>query len=335
MELLTLAIFAMIALWKVATMDISGEITPSLEWFNPFSLSSSALAAGVILGIFIYWGWDSTVSVNEESADPTEGPGKAAVVSTVVLLGIYVLVAVAAQAYHGVGFLKANSDDVLSSLGTDVLGSPWDKLLIIAVLTSASASCQTTILPATRSALSMAAKRAAPKRSARSTRSFLTPSTATIWMGVISVAWYVGLKLISDNVLYDAVAGARHDDRLLLRHHRHRVPDLLPPRAAKTVRAVSCSRACRRDRRDHPVLGALQVGQPTASTRTPTTPIRGLARPLRAVGRHRRRLLHPRVPADAGDVDGRQDVLPAQARSRAAGFLDRVAPEPLPDSVQI
>ena len=98
-------------------MDIAGSITPSLEWFNPFGVSQSALAAGLILGIFIYWGWDSTVSVNEESADPTEGPGKAAVVSTIVLLGIYVLVSVSAQAYHGVGFLKDNSDDVLSSLG--------------------------------------------------------------------------------------------------------------------------------------------------------------------------------------------------------------------------
>jgi amino acid transporter len=114
---------------------------------------------------------------------------------------------VAAQAYHGVGFLKANSDDVLSSLGTDVLGSPWDKLLIIAVLTSASASCQTTILPATRSALSMAAKRAAPKTFGSVHPEYLTPHVATVWMGVISVAWYVGLKLISDNILYDAVAG--------------------------------------------------------------------------------------------------------------------------------
>jgi amino acid transporter len=206
MELFTLVLFAIVALYKVATMNISGSITPSLEWFNPFSLSQSALAAGVILGIFIYWGWDSTVNVNEESADPTEGPGKAAVVSTVVLLGVYVLVGVAAQAYHGAGFLRANSDDVLSSLGKDVFGSPLDKLLIIAVLTSASASCQTTILPATRSALSMAAKRAAPKTFGTIHEKHLTPSVATIWMGVISVAWYVGLKFISDDVLYDAVA---------------------------------------------------------------------------------------------------------------------------------
>ena len=35
-----------------------------------------------MLAIFIYWGWDSTVTVNEESKDATEGPGKAAVVAT-------------------------------------------------------------------------------------------------------------------------------------------------------------------------------------------------------------------------------------------------------------
>ncbi len=46
----------------------------------------------------------------------------------------------------------------------DVFGSPLDKLLIIAVLTSASASTQTTILPSTRTALSMAVQGAFPKR---------------------------------------------------------------------------------------------------------------------------------------------------------------------------
>ena len=204
MELITLALFSVVALVKVFTMNISGELTPSLSWLWP-NVSLHALAAGMIVAIFIYWGWDTCVSVNEESADPTEGPGKAAIVSTLALVAIYLFVAVAAQAYHGPGFLSANSDDVLKVLGGDVLGSPLDKLLIIAVLTSASASCQTTILPATRSALSMAAKRAAPKTFASIHPKYLTPSAATIWMGAISVAWYIGLKMISDDILLDAI----------------------------------------------------------------------------------------------------------------------------------
>src|SRR5205085_1851847 len=104
------------------------------------------------------WGWDSGVAVNEESRDRNHGPGRAAIVSTVILLLIYVLVTAAAQAYHGPGFLSSsdNQNDVLKALGSAVFGSPLDKLVIIAVLTSASASTQTTILPTARTTLSMA-----------------------------------------------------------------------------------------------------------------------------------------------------------------------------------
>ena len=85
-------------------------------------------------------------------------------VSTVILLLIYVIVAVAAQAYDGGAVSDiANSDDVLSVLGGEVFGSPLDKLLIIAVLTSAAASTQTTILPTARTTLSMARAKALPK----------------------------------------------------------------------------------------------------------------------------------------------------------------------------
>ena len=60
---------------------------------------------GVLLGVFIYWGWDSGVAVNEESKDAANGPGKAAIVSTVLLLVIYLVVSTAAQAYGGAKLL--------------------------------------------------------------------------------------------------------------------------------------------------------------------------------------------------------------------------------------
>ena len=205
-ELITLLIFAVVAFVRIGFQDIQGEVTPSLDWINPFAIdSTSALAAGMLLAIFIYWGWDSTVTVNEESEDSREGPGKAAIVSTLILLGIYVIVSVAAQAYHGIEFLTGDENviDVLGALAGDVLGSPLDKLLIIAVLTSAAASTQTTILPTTRTVLSMASKKAAPSYFERVHPRFLTPSTSTIWMGVVSIVWYVGLTLLHENALFD------------------------------------------------------------------------------------------------------------------------------------
>jgi len=206
-ELVILVVFSAVALVKVYTQHPVGSIEPSLSWLNPFEIpSTSALVSGVLVAIFIYWGWDSLVSVNEETEDAERTPGIAAVASTFILVGIYVVVSVAAQAFHGPAFLVHNSDDVLNALGKPVLGSGWDKLLIIAVLTSSSASCQTTILPTSRTTLSMAAHGAIPKYFARIHPRYLTPSTSTLWMGAVSIVWYVFLTIVSQDILYDSIA---------------------------------------------------------------------------------------------------------------------------------
>ncbi|MBV9682763.1 MAG: APC family permease, partial [Solirubrobacterales bacterium] len=133
---------------------------------------------------------------------------KAAVVSTLILLLIYVIVSAAAQAYHGTKFLAANSSDVLNPLGHDVLGSPLDKLLIICVLTSASASTQTTILPTARTTLSMARWEAIPKAFGRVHPRYYTPTFSTVLMGALSIVWTVCLLAFNpkQKVLGDTIS---------------------------------------------------------------------------------------------------------------------------------
>jgi amino acid transporter len=208
-ECVVLAIFAVVALVKVYGGSAGAHaIKPAFSWFNPFDLSFSALADGVLLGVFIYWGWDSGVAVNEESEDKEDGPGRAAVMSTILLVLIYVIVSAASQAFDGTGLLSNNSDDVLSVLGTKVFGSGWDKLLILAVLTSASASTQTTILPTARTTLSMARWGAMPRAFSRIHPRYLTPDYSTIVMGVASVVWTVLVLALnpSQNVLGDSIS---------------------------------------------------------------------------------------------------------------------------------
>jgi amino acid transporter len=206
-EITTLAAFAIVALVKVyAGSAPTASVHPSLSWINPFDLSTSAISAGMLLAVFIYWGWDTTATVNEETENSTEAPGRATVVSTLILLGIYVIVAVAALSYAGLDELKHNKDDVLSALGNEVFGAPLDKILIIAVLTSAAASTQTTILPTARTTLSMARARAMPSGLGRVHPRFLTPHVSTILMGVASIVWYVALTILSEDILFDSLA---------------------------------------------------------------------------------------------------------------------------------
>ncbi|WP_429194112.1 APC family permease [Kitasatospora sp. MAP12-15] len=218
-EVVMLVVLSVTALVKAYSSSAPATaIHISASWFNPFNVASaSAFTSGVLAAVFIYWGWDTAVSVNEETADSARTPGRAAVISTVLLLAIYALVSTSAQAFAGVGTKGIglanpdNAGDVLSGLGGAVFGDKglgWflTKLLIFMVLTSSAASTQTTILPTARTSFSMAAHKAIPSHFARVDRRFLTPSWSTVGMGLVSIAFYVMLTAVSGNVLADSIA---------------------------------------------------------------------------------------------------------------------------------
>jgi amino acid transporter len=207
-EIFILGLFSVVAFVKVyGSSPPAHSIKPSLSWINPFAMSFGDLVVALLLAVFIYWGWDSGVAVNEESEDPAEGPGKAAVMSTILLVLIYVVVAAAAQSFHGTAFLTAegNKEDILNALGAGVLGGTLNKLLIIAVLTSASASTQTTILPTARTTLSMAHWKAVTSLLSRVHKRYLTPTVSTLGFGALSIIITVVLLLLSESVLEDAI----------------------------------------------------------------------------------------------------------------------------------
>ena len=73
-------LFAVVALVKVCGDAAGTSYVPRLGLVNPFHLPSCGRSLdGVLLGLFIYWGWDSGVAVNEESENKDDGPGRAAV----------------------------------------------------------------------------------------------------------------------------------------------------------------------------------------------------------------------------------------------------------------
>ncbi len=217
-EVLVLIVFSVIALVKVYSGNApEGYETPSLDWLWPSGLSLSAIVTATLIAVFIYWGWDTAVSINEETSDPEKTPGRAAIISTLLLLVTYAIVSVATVAFAGtgdtgLGLANAdNADDVFSAIGPTVfgpsfLGKVMEILLILSVLSSAAASTQTTILPTARTTLAMGAFKALPKSFANIHARYLTPTVATVWMGIVSIVFYVALTLTSQNVLGDSIA---------------------------------------------------------------------------------------------------------------------------------
>lgn len=208
-----LGLLSVMALWAVYGGTAGPQaVTPSWSWFSPVGLDSSQIAEAVILCLFIYWGWDSCLAVSEETRDADRTPGQAALVSTVILLATYLLVAIAVQSYSGfsdtgIGLNNPDiADDVLTTLGAPLLGPIGAGLLLLCVAVSAAASTQTTILPTARGALAMAVYGALPERFAAVHPRYRTPGFATAVMGAASVGFYLVLSLVSQNALADSIA---------------------------------------------------------------------------------------------------------------------------------
>jgi len=218
-ELTMLTVMSIWALIRVGNGTAPvGHLPVSWTWFDPFKVKHiNDFIIGLADMLFIYWGWDTALNLNEETADAEVTPGKAGIYSTFILLAIYAIVILATQSFAGIGTSGIglgnpnHTNDVLSILGPAIFGhstfaSVLDHLLLLMVLSSAAASTQTTILPTARTVLSMSVHKALPSVFKRMHKRFLTPTVATVSFGVASTALYVALNFISaGHVIADSV----------------------------------------------------------------------------------------------------------------------------------
>lgn len=200
LEVLILFAFAVTALAK------AGSLSPSVSWFNPFQVSHfGEFVNGFVLVVLLYWGWDTTVSINEESKDARHGPGLAAVVSTVIVLLLFVVPTVGALAFAGPATISKNPSDLFALLGPHVLGSPLDKALDLVIVVSSVIGLIFLPVLGSRTMLSMAHQGALPAVFRRVHPRFKTPHVSTVVFAGVGLAYYVLLTIVSQSFLADSL----------------------------------------------------------------------------------------------------------------------------------
>ncbi|MDV7243898.1 MULTISPECIES: APC family permease [Rhodococcus] len=212
-QMVLLIAFAVVALVHVGAGDSPANLSFDLSWFDPFSgLAIGAFVIGVTGSIFAFWGWDTCLTLGEESKNPKKTPGRAGLLCVATILLTYLLVSVAAMMYAGVGEEglglgnPENSENVFGALADPVLGNWGGMLLFLAVFVSSIASLQTTFLPAARTMLAMGAYGAFPKKLAEVSPRFLVPSYATVVAGVVTAVFYTVVTFLSESALLDTIA---------------------------------------------------------------------------------------------------------------------------------
>lgn len=209
-----LILFAAILVINVLRAEKNPTAEPfSWDWFNPFAIDSfAALLGGFLVAVFIFWGFDASLSMSEETSGTPGQSGKSGVTAIVITVITYVVIGVAALAFAGIDPTsdtsltnEANIDDVFASLARAAVGPQGAVAAALIIGLSAFSATLSTVMSTVRSVLSMATYKALPDRFASVDQVVQTPKFATWFIGLTTLAIYGGLTLVSDSIVEDCV----------------------------------------------------------------------------------------------------------------------------------
>ncbi|MFG2937213.1 APC family permease [Streptomyces sp. NPDC048282] len=167
---------------------VTGPHPFSLSWFDPFAIpSATALAQGLLLSVFCYWGFEAAFSVNEEVRDPRDA-SRAGLITLVTMLGLFLLGSVAFQRVLSEKELAGHGAEGLAFFGDRLAAQPWAALPLVALMFSAVASLQAGVIPTARGMFAMSRDRTFGPVWSRVSAKYGTPAAGTLLIGALATA---------------------------------------------------------------------------------------------------------------------------------------------------
>ncbi|WP_328408009.1 APC family permease [Streptomyces violaceus] len=229
---------------------VTGDHAFSLSWFNPFEISSgTSFAQGMVLAVFFFWGWDAAFSATEE----TKRPGDAArggLIALFAMLGLFLFASVAFQREMSLAELVRNGPQALPYLGAKLAAEPWATLPLVALMFSAVASVQATLIPTARGLLAMGRDRTMGPLWTRIHPRYGTPAVGTAV--VMTVAAVIALLAFAIPKLSDLLLAAVNAIGLIVALYYG-------------LTALACAVRFRSARHDGPREALLAVGVPAVA----------------------------------------------------------------------
>ncbi len=186
----------------------AGTFPITRGWFSLSGIGGKgSLAAGLLIAVFMYSGWDATIYVNEEVKHRRVNPGRAAVFAVLILIVLYILPQVGLQGVSSPAKLQANASSALVFVTQVLGGAGWAKVMAFALVLSVIASTGTGIVASARIAYGMATHRVLPPVLGQISRRYNTPAIGSVIIAVILIAatWAELLSTSIANVFSDVV----------------------------------------------------------------------------------------------------------------------------------
>ncbi|MFB6623722.1 APC family permease [Streptomyces sp. NPDC056374] len=190
------------------TRDVHAA-TFSLSWFGfeHFDSTHSFTAGALIVGA-LYWGWDVTANLSEETRGGRGGSGLGGLIGLLVVAATLLTLTVGASVLLGPDAVPTDGSFLLR-LGEAAWPGVGGTLLVLAVPLSMAATLETTLLQATRTLFAMGRDRTVPPFLGRVHPRRRTPVAATLVVCAVTVTTLALVALLDPGVgiLDDALQG--------------------------------------------------------------------------------------------------------------------------------
>ena len=185
-EYVVVGIFAVLALIH----EFQGHPGTSAPSWSYFSIGSSPTGwtgffMALVIGGFLFGGWEAPLLFSEESKQPNFNPGRAAIVGVISALAWYLLLFIVFQGVASTADLGKNGADVLGYASTLLAPDPVARLLPLAVFSALFAATQMQLTEASRVMFAMGQDKLLPEVVARLHPRFRTPWVAALILGVL------------------------------------------------------------------------------------------------------------------------------------------------------
>jgi amino acid transporter len=141
-----LGVLAVIGL--ASLLQLGPQAASQFDWssFSLAGLDPDRFIGGALISLFLFWGWDISLNMAEETRNGHRASGLAAVLAMLVLIVVF-------TAFHGVALVALDSAHIASA-GTNllfavadtILPRPWSLLAILVVMFSTIGALATTAL---------------------------------------------------------------------------------------------------------------------------------------------------------------------------------------------
>ena len=187
-----------------------GGVAITKAWLSPSGIGGhGSAAAGFLVAVFVYGGWDGTLYVNEEVKHRRTNPGRAAILAVALLAIIYTISQVGFQGVLTPRQLAQTSENgtTLVAVAQHLGGNGWAKAMALSIALSVIATTGTGIVLGSRIVYGMASYRALPEFLSNVSRRYSTPAAASILVGLLIIAlstiYYLATSV--QNAFFDVI----------------------------------------------------------------------------------------------------------------------------------